>query len=29
VYFAVFEDMTFKPVEDDPLSASLDVIPQT
>jgi ABC-type branched-subunit amino acid transport system substrate-binding protein len=29
VYFAVFEDMTFTPVKDDPLSASLDVIPQT
>jgi ABC-type branched-subunit amino acid transport system substrate-binding protein len=29
VYFAVFHDMTFEPVDDDPLSASLDVIPQT
>ena len=29
VYFAVFHDMTFRPVKDDPLSASLDVIPQT
>jgi branched-chain amino acid transport system substrate-binding protein len=29
VYFAVFSDMTFRPVKDDPLSASLDVIPQT
>jgi len=29
VYFAVFNDMTFAPVKDDPLSASLDVIPQT
>jgi ABC-type branched-subunit amino acid transport system substrate-binding protein len=29
VYFAVFNDMTFEPVADDPLSASLDVIPQT
>jgi ABC-type branched-subunit amino acid transport system substrate-binding protein len=29
VYFAVFDDMTYAPVKDDPLSASLDVIPQT
>ena len=29
VYFAVFMDMTYAPVKDDPLSASLDVIPQT
>jgi hypothetical protein len=29
VYFAVFHDMTYRPVIDDPLSASLDVIPQT
>jgi ABC-type branched-subunit amino acid transport system substrate-binding protein len=29
VYFAVFHDMMFAPVDDDPLSASLDVIPQT
>jgi branched-chain amino acid transport system substrate-binding protein len=29
VYFAVFDDMTFAPVRDDPLSASLDIIPQT
>jgi ABC-type branched-subunit amino acid transport system substrate-binding protein len=29
VYFAVFNDMTFAPVKDDPLSASLDVIEQT
>jgi ABC-type branched-subunit amino acid transport system substrate-binding protein len=29
VYFAVFEDMTFTPVEDDPLSSTLDVIDQT
>lgn len=29
VYFAVFQDMTYRPVRDDPLSASLDVIPQT
>jgi ABC-type branched-subunit amino acid transport system substrate-binding protein len=28
VYFAVFHDMTYRPVIDDPLSASLDVIPQ-
>jgi len=29
VYFAVFHDMTFSPVKDDPLSSTLDVIPQT
>jgi ABC-type branched-subunit amino acid transport system substrate-binding protein len=29
VYFAVFHDMTFTPVEDDPLSATLPVIDQT
>jgi ABC-type branched-subunit amino acid transport system substrate-binding protein len=29
VYFAVFEDMTFTPVKDDPLSSTLQVIPQT
>jgi branched-chain amino acid transport system substrate-binding protein len=29
VYFARFKDMTFAPVTDDPLSASLPVIPQT
>jgi ABC-type branched-subunit amino acid transport system substrate-binding protein len=29
VYFAVFEDMTFRPVKDDPLSSTLDVIDQT
>jgi ABC-type branched-subunit amino acid transport system substrate-binding protein len=29
VAFAVFHDMTFTPVKDDPLSASLDPIPQT
>jgi ABC-type branched-subunit amino acid transport system substrate-binding protein len=29
VYFAVFQDMTFAPVHDDPLSDSLDVIEQT
>jgi ABC-type branched-subunit amino acid transport system substrate-binding protein len=29
VYFARFHDMTFAPVEDDPLSASLPVIEQT
>ena len=29
VYFAVFHDMTFAPVEDDPLSSTLDVIDQT
>jgi ABC-type branched-subunit amino acid transport system substrate-binding protein len=29
VAFDVFHDMTFTPVKDDPLSASLDVIPQT
>ena len=29
VYFAVFRDMTFRPVEDDPLSSTLPVIPQT
>jgi hypothetical protein len=29
VYFAVFKDMTFRPVEDDPLSSTLPVIDQT
>jgi ABC-type branched-subunit amino acid transport system substrate-binding protein len=29
VYFARFRDMTFGPVKDDPLSATLPVIPQT
>jgi ABC-type branched-subunit amino acid transport system substrate-binding protein len=29
VYFAIFSDMTFAPVKDDPLSETLDVIPQT
>jgi ABC-type branched-subunit amino acid transport system substrate-binding protein len=29
VYFAVFHDMMFAPVDDDPLSASLEVISQT
>ena len=29
VYFAVFDNMTFSPVKDDPLSASLDLIEQT
>lgn len=29
VYFAVFHDMTFAPVKDDPLSSTLDVIDQT
>ncbi len=29
VYFAVFDDMTYRPVQDDPLSSTLDVIPQT
>jgi hypothetical protein len=29
VYFARFHDMTFAPIEDDPLSASLPVIEQT
>ncbi|HJP67250.1 MAG TPA: ABC transporter substrate-binding protein [Actinomycetota bacterium] len=29
VYFAVFHDMTFAPVKDDPLSSTLDVIRQT
>jgi hypothetical protein len=29
VYFAVFKDMVFKPVKDDPLSSTLQVIPQT
>jgi ABC-type branched-subunit amino acid transport system substrate-binding protein len=28
VYFARFEDMTFRPVRDDPLSSTLPVIPQ-
>ena len=29
VYFAVFDDMTFRPVRDDPLSSTLPVIKQT
>jgi ABC-type branched-subunit amino acid transport system substrate-binding protein len=29
VYFARFHDMTYRPVEDDPLSATLPVIRQT
>jgi branched-chain amino acid transport system substrate-binding protein len=29
VYFAVFGDMTYRPVTDDPLSSTLDLIPQT
>jgi len=29
VYFARFHDMTYAPVQDDPLSATLPVIPQT
>jgi ABC-type branched-subunit amino acid transport system substrate-binding protein len=29
VYFAVFHDMTYTPVQDDALSETLDVIPQT
>jgi len=29
VYFARFRDMTYQPVQDDPLSATLPVIPQT
>jgi ABC-type branched-subunit amino acid transport system substrate-binding protein len=29
IYFARFRDMTYRPVEDDPLSASLPAIPQT
>jgi ABC-type branched-subunit amino acid transport system substrate-binding protein len=29
VYFARFEDMTYTPVKDDPLSASLPAIPET
>jgi ABC-type branched-subunit amino acid transport system substrate-binding protein len=29
VYFARFHDMTFRPVRDDPLSATLPAIPQT
>ena len=29
VYFARFEDMTFAPVKDDPLSASLPIVAQT
>jgi ABC-type branched-subunit amino acid transport system substrate-binding protein len=29
VYFAVFDDMTFRPVEDDPLSSTLPLIEQT
>jgi branched-chain amino acid transport system substrate-binding protein len=29
VYFAVFDDMTFRPVRDDPLSSTLPVIGQT
>jgi hypothetical protein len=28
VYFARFHDMTYAPVEDDPLSATLPTIPQ-
>jgi ABC-type branched-subunit amino acid transport system substrate-binding protein len=29
VYFGVFRDMTYHPVKDDPLSSTLDLIPQT
>lgn len=29
VYFARFSDMTYRPVKDDPLSATLPTIPQT
>ena len=29
VYFAVFDDMTYRPVQDDPLSSTLQVIKQT
>ena len=29
VYFARFHDMTYQPVPDDPLSATLPLIPQT
>ena len=29
VYFARFHDMTYTPVTDDPLSATLPLIPQT
>ena len=29
VYFAVFHDMTYAPVKDDPLSSTLPTIPQT
>ncbi len=29
VYFARFQDMTFRPVSDDPLSRTLPVVPQT
>jgi hypothetical protein len=29
VYFARFKDMTYSPVADDPLSATLPPIPQT
>ena len=29
VYFARFHDMTYAPVKDDPLSATLPTIPQT
>jgi hypothetical protein len=29
VYFARFHDMTYSPVQDDPLSATLPLIPQT
>ena len=29
VYFARFRDMTYQPVQDDPLSATLPLIPQT
>jgi hypothetical protein len=29
VYFARFQDMTYQPVPDDPLSSTLPLIPQT
>jgi hypothetical protein len=29
IYFARFHDMTYQPVQDDPLSATLPMIPQT
>jgi hypothetical protein len=29
VYFARFSDLTYAPVKDDPLSATLPAIPQT